>query len=229
MPLPDRAHWQLARDAYFRVQRNDKRIHRLFAGAGDPFFERYADIWATPRRYFDPYCDALLRQGKSLTLKQACPAEAVSARSSSGPRLQAPGFRRQESKNLKPEAWSLEPLQLRESRPEDAYDGCLFTYWVSDGIPTPGEPQWLQINLKEPVTTSTIRIIWKNGLEAKDLEVERYLNDHFSRMSHIKWTPHPPSSPFTQSSLEGAFSEPETFSSYPVRVPHNLLPEPRPA
>lgn len=189
MPLPDRTHWQLARDAYFRVQRNDKRIHRLLAGAGDPFFERYADIWAMPLRHFDPYCDTLLRQGKSLTLTQTCPAEAVSARTSG----------------------SLPGDTLRESRAEDAYDACLFTYWVSHGIPRSGEPQWLQINLKDPITTSSIRILWKNGFEAKELDIERYLNDHFSTMSHVKWTPHPPTSPFTSSWLEGSFAEPETF------------------
>ncbi|HRT63468.1 MAG TPA: DUF4091 domain-containing protein [Candidatus Hydrogenedentes bacterium] len=191
MPLPERAYWQAAREAYFRVHRNDKRVARLLAGAGDPFFERYTDIWATPLGSFDPYCDALLRQGRSLTITQNAPAEAVSARSSG----------------------SFPGETSRESRPEDAYDGCLFTYWVSRGIPMPDEPQWLQINLREPVTVRTIRIIWKNGLEAKELDVERWIGSHFSRFSRIRWTPHPPPSLFTQSSLEGTFDEAETFQS----------------
>jgi hypothetical protein len=191
MALPERGQWQAVRDAYFRVKRNDKRIKRLLVGAGDPYFERYTDIWATPLRQFDPYVDSLLRQGYSLSFKQRYPPNRVAA-SSSG---------------------SLPGDRIRISEPGDAYDGCLFTFWISKGIPSKSDPQWLRIDLEGPVTTNKIKIIWKRGFEATGISVYTGQGDHMSASSGMQWQPFPPATPYAQSWAEGTFKAPQTFQS----------------
>lgn len=191
MALPERTQWQRARDAYFRVKRNDKRFKRLLVGAGDPYFERYTDLWATPLRHFDPYVDGLLRHGFSLNFKQPHPASRVMAESTG----------------------SLPGDKLYFTQPEDAYDGCFFTFWISNGAPRKSSPQWLQVDLKEPMTTDKIRIIWKRGFEATDIRVHTSLENRTSTHSNIRWRPFPPESPFSQSWAEGTLKSPITFES----------------
>ena len=197
MPLPERGRWQEARDAYFRVKRNDPRVKRLLIGAGDPYFERYTDIWATPLRDFDPYLDSLLRQGCSLRVKQTYPAQSVTASSSGGLRGGAG----------------------RTSQPEDAYDGCLFTYWISKAPPTKSDRQWIQVDLKEPITTDRIKIIWKRGFESADIDVETSGGGPMTSPSKIEWRAFPPSSPYAQSWAEGTLKSADTFQSIRFEFP----------
>ena len=191
MPLPARTKWQETRDAYFRVNRNDKRIRRMLVGVGDPYFERYTDIWATSIAQFDPYADSLLRQGLSLTFKQTCPIQHVSA-SSSG---------------------SLPGDTIYITQPEDGCDGCLFTYWISKDAPKRKSPQWFQIDLEQPVTTDKIKIIWKRGFESTDIGVQTSLAGQVSVQRGVRWQPFPPSSPYSQSWADGTLASETTFDS----------------
>jgi hypothetical protein len=191
MSLPARSEWQQARDAYFRVKRNDKRIKRMLVGVGDPYFERYTEIWAASLAQFDPYADSLLRQGLSLSLKQKYPAKLVSASSSGG----LPG----------------DPSYA--TQPEDAYDGCLFTYWISKDAPGKKSPQWFQVDLEQPMTTDKIKIIWKLGYESADVKVHTSLGGRISEHSGTRWEPNPPTSPYAQSWADGILASPPTFDS----------------
>ncbi len=191
MALPERSQWQRARDAYFRVKRNDKRFKRLLVGAGDPYFERYTDLWAASLRQFDPYVDGLLRHGLSLSFKQPHPVSRVKASSSGG----LPG--------------SLNDL----TQPADASDGCFFTYWLSGGIPKTSSPEWLQIDLKEPVTTDMFKIVWRRGFEADDIDVYTSLQGGPSIGANVQWRPFPPASPFDQSWAQATLKSETAFDS----------------
>jgi hypothetical protein len=190
-PLPDRAAWQTARDAYFRVKRNDKRFRRLLVGVEHPYFQRYAEMWAVPLGRFDPYADTALRHGDSLAQTQAFPARTVMA-SSCGDAFGDAAY---------------------TTRPEDGYDGSLFTFWVSKAAPTKSSPQWFQVDLQAPVTADKLKIVWRSGCEAADVEAQVSSGGPMQALSGVRWSPFPPPAPYAQSWVEGSFTFPETFSS----------------
>jgi len=191
MPLGDRSGWQDVRDAYARVQRADTRVARMLAGPLHPDFERCSDIWAVPLRHFNPYADAALQQGRSLCAPVAQPARSVMA-SSSGRAPDAPSY---------------------ATRPQDAYDGCMCTSWASASSPTPGSPEWINIDLEKPVTTSSLKIVWRTGFESTNIDVTTTLGDATLVNTAVQWQHHPPTDPYTQSWAEGSFRKALTFRS----------------
>jgi len=177
MPLPDRSNWQDARDAYFRVKRNDKRIARFLEAPVHPYFDRYTDIWAVPLRYYDPYANDYLYNGTSLVLAQEFPARNVSA-SSSGTLARKGTF---------------------DSIPADGYDGSLYSFWISRDAPTQSKPEWFRIDLDEPVATKSLKIIWKAGYESTDIQVRTSPDGYVFRTAKVKWEHFPIVAPYAQS------------------------------
>jgi len=187
----ERAGWQNVREACFRAKRNDDRIKRFLAGPVLPFFERYADIWATSLGQFDAHAAALLRAGRSLAVPQPWPATSVTA-SSSG---DIPG------------------LDNVDTQASDGYDGGLFTYWLSGREPSKNKPEWLQVELANEVNTDKLTIVWRRGFEATNVRVLVRKGNHWTALANLRWEEYPPEAAFTQSWARATLSEIATFSS----------------
>lgn len=183
LPQQDSGAWQDARKAYFRASRADKRLHRMLVGALHPSLERYTDVWAVPTRFYQPYAQRRLQEGHSLQAEPAYPARMVAASSSdSGGRF------------------SLAPCV-----PDEAYDGSLFTSWVSGGVPSARKAEWLQIDLEELIHADRVRIAWKPGLEPRDLKVYTTYDGRLYGTASTKWEHHRPIDQFDESSSIGRF------------------------
>jgi hypothetical protein len=191
MPPQETVERQEARKAYFRVWRADKRVRRLVVGALHPSLERYTDIWAVPLRYYQPFAQERVRQGYSLRAEPAHEALAVEASSSGGG----------------------ETYAFTDTMPVEAYDGSLFTSWVSAVPPAKRNPQWLRIDLVELAQADRIRIGWKPGLEPKSIRVETSYDGRVYNEATTRWDHHPAGNPFDQSWSEGRFRSPKTFQS----------------
>lgn len=186
-----RTGWQDVRDACFRVKQNDDRVKRLLAGPVHLFFERYADIWATPLAHFDAHAASLLRAGRSLAVPQPWPATSVTASSSGN----VPG------------------LDNVDTQVSDGYDGSLFTYWVSGREPTENKPEWMQVDLVNEMNTDQISIIWRCGFEATRVRILVRKGNHWTALANPRWEEYPPEAAFTQSWARAKLNEPVTFSS----------------
>ena len=103
--IPRPQAWNGLRKRLFRVKRLDNRSTRLLAGDLNPFFERYAEIWAVPLSGYHPGGHALLRDGRSLSFDLEFPPVRISSSSADG----GPG--------------------------SSAYDGSFFSRWKSAGGP----------------------------------------------------------------------------------------------
>ncbi len=190
-PLPpiETEERQEARREYFRVWRADSRIHRLVVGTLHPSLERYTDIWAVPARYYQPFAQARLLAGRSLTAEPAYPAISVNASSSGGGGVHA----------------------FVDTVPDEAYDGSLFTSWISAEAPSRRNPQWLRIDLDERVRTDTIRIGWKPGLEPPDFVIKTSFDRRIFNNATVRFEHHRPFTPFDESWSEGRFRSAKTF------------------
>lgn len=166
--------WEAARDECFRVKRSDWRIKRLLVAEPHPFFDLYADVWAFPLRRFDPFVVTRMREGISLGEPVGIAAERIEASSCA---------------------------KVEDISAKDAYDGSVFTYWVSEKEPTAKNPEWLEVSLKEPVTVSRILVVWRNGLEAGSVRLLAG-GDELAEIKKFRWAEFPPSGPFAQSHAE---------------------------
>lgn len=183
LPQQDSGAWQDARKAYFRASRADKRLHRVLVGSLHPSLERYTDVWAVPARFYQPYAQRRLQEGHSLQAEPAYPVRVVSASSSdSGGRF------------------SLAPCV-----PDEAYDGSLFTAWVSGNVPAARKAEWLQIDLEELIHADRVRIAWKPGLEPRDLKVYTTFDGRLYGTASTKWEHHRPIDQFDESWSVGRF------------------------
>ncbi|HPO87292.1 MAG TPA: DUF6067 family protein [Candidatus Hydrogenedentes bacterium] len=187
--LPERPKWQTLRDAYFRAGRADPRIKRLYIGPPHPFFERYAEIWAMPLRAYHPIAWQRLREGISLSAELPFPAEQVSA-SSCGVFEEVGGY---------------------ETLPQDAYDGCLFTGWISGRVPEPNHPEWLQVSFTEPIQTDRFVIGWVPGRDADLLKVRTSVDGSLFGDASVSWRHYRPLGPYDASYSEGTFKMVKTF------------------
>ena len=183
--------WQPARDASFRIKRADKRIRRLLRGPVHPYFERYAELWATPLKAFDPYAAAALRDGHSLVDPNAASVRKVTASSSQDAQDggEAP------------------------SPPSDACDGSLFSFWVSGGVPTRKTPEWLRVDFSLQVTSDRLKLVWRNGLEGDDVRPEFLIEGKWVEPTQLEWISYPASQPFAHSWAEVKWGEPYTFDA----------------
>ena len=182
--IGERTDWQAARDASFRVKRNDPRIKRLIRGPVHPYFERYTEMWAVPQVAYNPYAEATLREGHSLIEPGATLARTVTASSSSV-----------------------------DTIPEDGYDGCVYSAWISKGTPTVKSPEWIQFDFALPVTATHMKVIWRNTLEGTDVELTLGNGGQFVAPREIAWKACPPPGGFMQSWAEVQWQFPERFDS----------------
>ncbi|MDX9975197.1 MAG: DUF4091 domain-containing protein [FCB group bacterium] len=191
MPPQERADWQEARNAYFRVSRADKRIPRLLAGALHPMLERYTDIWAVPLRYYHPFAQRRLQEGFSLRAEPAHPVVQFDASSSGGAGTQS----------------------FVDTHPSEACDGSLFTAWISGEVPSERDPQWIRFDLAEPVRTSRIRVAWRPGLEPEEIRVRTAMDGRTFNDADTRWEHHFAVDPLDDSWSEGKFRNLKPFQS----------------
>ncbi|NIA13255.1 MAG: DUF4091 domain-containing protein [Nitrospiraceae bacterium] len=191
MPLAQRDDWPALQRAFTQVRTANSFVERLLVGDVHPFFETDATIWAVPLSGYDPHAMARLRRGDSLVSPLAHPARQVIA--SSNGRLPQPG--------------------AFETRPRDAYDGCLFSFWLSAPHAAGRRGPWLQVELEAPVTTDTLRVVWRTGFEATRVDVTTWLPGSRRVPAEVAWTRNPPPNPNAQSWADGRFDRPRTFSS----------------
>lgn len=103
----------------------------------------------------------------------------------------------------------------------DGYDGSLFSYWSSDTA-----PQWFDIALPKAVTASTLKAIWRLGLEPADIVVWRSRDGAPFEKIKTTWEPKPPVGPFAQTWAMAEFEKPQTFDALRLefRGSHNGKP-----
>ena len=191
MPLAQREDWPALRRAFGQVRTANSFVERVLVGDVHPFFEADATIWAVPLGHYDPHATVRLRRGDSLVSPLSHPARQVTA--SSNGRLPEPG--------------------AFETRPGDAYDGCLFSFWLSAPDDGGGGGPWLRVDFDTPVITDTIRIVWRTGFEAERVDVTTLAGDSWRGPADVTWTRLPPPSPYAHSWADGRFERPRTFSS----------------
>ena len=191
MPLAQRGDWPALHRAFTQVRAANSFIERLLVGDIHPFFENDATIWAVPFMRYDPHALVRLRHGDSLATPLTHPARQVTASSNS--RLPQPG--------------------TSQTRPTDAYDGCLFSYWLSAPYAAGRAEPWLQIEFEAPVTTDTLRVVWRSGFEASRIDVTTSLRGSRPAPIRVTWTPNPPPYPHAHSWADGRLDRPHTFST----------------
>lgn len=188
-PLP-RSHWPETKLSYNRFRDAVPSVKRLLRGAPHPELEALAEIWVLPLQFFDPIAIQRLRMGMAMSAEPAHPLEA--ARASSSARIPTPDM---------PYA----------AAPSDAYDGSLYTAWVSEVPPARESPQWLELRLQEPVSTKTIRVGWRIGQEAADPRVRLATDERQWNIAQIRWTHYLSDTPYDPSWSEGVFDRVKTF------------------
>ena len=195
--IGERVDWQAERDASFRVKRNDPRIKRLIRGPVHPYFERYTEMWAVPQIAYTPYAEAAFREGHSLIEPGATYARTVTASSSS-----------------------------INTAPEDGYDGCVFSAWISKGTPTKKNSEWIQFDFALPVNANHLKVIWRNTFEGTDVELALGNGGQFTEPREITWKACPPPGGFMQSWAEIQWRFPERFDSLRLTFHGSLLKGP---
>jgi hypothetical protein len=188
-PLP-RSHWPELIDRYRRFNETAPSIRRLMQGVPHPVLQELAEIWVIPMRFFDPIAVERLRSGLSLSARPAYPLKSMQA--SSMARIAAHDM---------PYA----------AVPEDACDGTLYTAWTSADVPSESAPEWLQLELDEPIATRTIRLGWRAGHEAVDPMVEVSPDGTLWTSPRVTWKHHPSDRRFAQSWSEGVFDGEKRF------------------
>ncbi len=93
----------------------------------------------------------------------------------------------------------------------DGYDGSLFSYWVSEGTPSADAPEWFEVSLPQALKASSIKAIWRIGLEPGDITLCKSRNGLPFEIIKATWTPRPPVGPFAQTWAIAEFEKPQTF------------------
>lgn len=214
-PLP-RSHWSELQDRYNRFKKLVPPVRRLLQGPPHPAIQEMAEIWVIPLRFFDPIAIQRLRNGLALSAQPAYPLKNADASSTA-----------HIARRDMPYA----------ATPTDAYDGTLYTAWTSADIPAEKSPEWLELELKEPISTRTIRLGWRAGHEAVDPRVKVCPDGVHWLSAHINWKHNPSDRRFGQSWSEGEFEREKhfmgirflfsrTFNGVPVSVTEVELGQP---
>ena len=190
-PLP-RSHWAELQSRYAGFREITPSVRRLLRGVPHPDIQELAEIWVLPLQFFDPIAIPRLRAGMSLSAQPAYPLDEAQASSSA-------------------------PIPTQDmphaSTAADAYDGSLYTAWTSGDVPTEDTPQWLEIRLREPVATKTLRLGWRAGHEAHDPLVELSRDATQWSPAKLTWKHHPSDRRFDQSWSEGVFDRERQFTA----------------
>jgi len=93
----------------------------------------------------------------------------------------------------------------------DACDASLYTAWTSANMPTKTAPEWLELRLREPTATKSVRIGWRAAHEAVDPLVEVSPDGTLWTPARLTWKHHGSSRRFEQSWSEGAFDREKRF------------------
>ena len=190
-PLP-RSHWAELQGRYAGFREMTPSVRRLLRSVPHPETQELAEIWVLPLQFFDPIAIPRLRAGMALSAQPAYLLD--EARASSSARIPSQDM---------PHA----------STAADAYDGSLYTVWTSGDVPTEGTPQWLEIRLREPVSTKTLRLGWRAGHEAHDPLVELSRDATQWSPAKLTWKHHPSDRRFDQSWSEGVFDRERQFTA----------------
>lgn len=182
-PHAQRARWPQMRATLGRFGLAEARVRRLIAADPHPYFENSAEVWAVSLRYFDPTAAARLQEGYALSAPPQPPARAVRASSTGAP--PQGGF--------------------HECPPEDAYDGCLATYWLSGVAPSARGAEWLEVELESPVRVNSLRVAWPHGHEPGRIRVRTARPEAALSTADVRWEHHLSSQPFDHSWSEGRF------------------------
>lgn len=188
-PLP-RSHWPELEARYAAFAENAPTIPRLLECVPHPEIQELARIWVIPLRFFDPIAIQRLRNGMALWAELPYPLETVKASSSARIPTQDMPY---------------------ASTAMDACDASLYTAWTSANIPTKTAPEWLELRLREPTATKTVRIGWRAGHEAVDPLIEVSPDGSLWVPARVTWKHHGSSRRFEQSWSEGAFDRERRF------------------
>ena len=108
------------------------------------------------------------------------------------------------------------------TRPEDACDGSVFTFWLSEGMPTEEKPEWLELAFGAPVTTDTVNLVWRTGYEAIEVSVRTGLLDGGLSVAEVSWELFSPEGT-AHSWARGTFDSPRTFTTLRLEFSRTYL------
>ncbi len=193
--LPRRDQWETTQRAALRLRLADQRVRRLLAGEPHPSFERFAEVWAMPLHAWHPSIVDRFRRGYSLQAPPRPGADRVTGTESGS----LPG-------------WSY------VSRPEDAYDGSLFSAWAPKMTAIGGEPVWAQIDFSEIADADEITVGFLPGMEGGEVSVQTSFSGVLFSRPKMTWERYDDIHPMGQSWARGQFSMTKRVASLQVVV-----------